>query len=401
MLRILCLDSDGGHGGSSRSLFYIVKNLLKEDVSITVWGRRDLGLKEEYENLRVNYHTMPTMGKISPLPRLSRDLIDHAMFMKSWLLSSKFRFELLSAAKDFDLIHFNHENLVFTAYWLSKHSDIPICCHIRTMAWDYKGITSRLHARLIGSAADGLIFISTNEKKSFNKFSNVSNEAVILNPTHKNIDLQKLNLRKPKSRTLKVICVSNFSWVRGTDRVIDIAFEVKRQRANAGISFKVVGDIEIDNGGNNITLKKIASSGGTLIDYVKERDVEDLVQCVGFKRDIGRELDKSDILIKPTRENNPWGRDIIEAMAHGLPVISVGKDTLFVETGKTGLLQAEFNASEVASFLIKLSESQDDVCRLGKNSASRISKLCDAKHRSQDILFFWQTLVQNKIIPDS
>ena len=51
--------------------------------------------------------------------------------------------------------------------------------------------------------------------------------------------------------------------------------------------------------------------------------------------------DNIDILITPTREYNPWGRDILEAIANGKAVISVGNYDKFVNKN-TGLLLNEF-----------------------------------------------------------
>ena len=40
--RVLCIDHEGGYGGSSRSLFYLIQNIIKLDKDITfeVWCKK-------------------------------------------------------------------------------------------------------------------------------------------------------------------------------------------------------------------------------------------------------------------------------------------------------------------------------------------------------------------------
>ena len=38
--RVLCLDVEGGHGGSSRSFFHLIKNMDRDTVDRSVWCRR-------------------------------------------------------------------------------------------------------------------------------------------------------------------------------------------------------------------------------------------------------------------------------------------------------------------------------------------------------------------------
>ena len=40
-----------------------------------------------------------------------------------------------------------------------------------------------------------------------------------------------------------------------------------------------------------------------------------MIRFMGHVKNPEKFIKESDILIRPTRENNPWGRDILEAMA--------------------------------------------------------------------------------------
>ncbi|NJM84390.1 MAG: glycosyltransferase family 4 protein, partial [Tabrizicola sp.] len=61
-----------------------------------------------------------------------------------------------------------------------------------------------------------------------------------------------------------------------------------------------------------------------------------------------------DVVVKPTREENPWGRDILEGLGAGKPVISIGRYDTFVETDATGFLMPDYDAGKLADVLLRL-----------------------------------------------
>src|SRR3546814_5036443 len=125
-------------------------------------------------------------------------------------------------------------------------------------------------------------------------------------------------------------------------------------------------------------LGSIARRGGTLADYAAAKGVGDMFLFLGHVTEPERVLAGCHALIKPTRENNPWGRDIVEAMAHGRPVISVGTWTKFVETGATGILQPMFDATVLAQELAGLVDRRDHLETMGR--ASRKSTRLNSSH---------------------
>ena len=59
------------------------------------------------------------------------------------------------------------------------------------------------------------------------------------------------------------------------------------------------------------------------------------------------------MLIRPSRKNDAWGRDIIEAMSTGLFIISTGNDKVFITNKKNGIIVKNWDSKEVAR-IIKL-----------------------------------------------
>ena len=69
-------------------------------------------------------------------------------------------------------------------------------------------------------------------------------------------------------------------------------------------------------------------------------------------------------IVRPDPTGSPWGRDIIEAMSMGRPVIAAGEEEVFIKPGKNGLAVRPGDIAHLAATLSVLSRSGME---LGKN----------------------------------
>jgi Glycosyltransferase Family 4 len=162
-LRVLCLDIEGGFGGSSRSLYQSLSYMDRSQVAPEVWCRRDGPVRKRYEALGISCRVMPEMPHISSLPRLSRNMYVYLNFAVHWHQSRKFRDELAAAAETFDIVHFNHEGLFLLMKALRRRvSNAPMVTHVRTLlpANEF----SRWQYRSLANAADRIVYITENER---------------------------------------------------------------------------------------------------------------------------------------------------------------------------------------------------------------------------------------------
>lgn len=118
-----------------------------------------------------------------------------------------------------------------------------------------------------------------------------------------------------------------------------------------------------------------------------------MMSFLGHTSEPERVLAAADLLIKPTRESNPWGRDVLEALAAGLPVLSVGEYPTFVEDGVTGVLQPEFDLEDLAARICSLADDRPAIARMGRAGAQRVASLCDGPARSADLRAFWMARI--------
>jgi glycosyltransferase involved in cell wall biosynthesis len=400
-LKVLCLDIEGGHGGSSRSMYQALQAVDRTLVVPSVICRRGGWIEEAYAGLDIACRVEPAMPRMTALDRESRNAVDLLRFwLKAWPGAKAFRRRLLAAADTAELIHCNHISLTPLAIWLKrKRPNLPVTVHIRTRPYltQYGAYQARRAARTF----DGFVFITENERDYFVAQSGGLDcggapsdppGPVIYNPIVAVGENAEPLPDIPADDRLRVVCLSNFALVRGVDRLVDVAAALP-ERSRSTILFVVAGDITLQGSLPGL-LGKISAEGGTLADYARARGVADQFCFLGYVSEPESVLAAGHVLLKPTRRDDPWGRDILEAMAAGLPVASVGRYERFVETGQTGLLQPHFDASELANWLVKLAVDRPALERLGRNASERAKRLCDPTARAGDLVRFWREIAE-------
>jgi len=387
-LRVLCLDIEGGYGGSSRSLYESIAHIDKSRVDVEVWCKRFGPIQTKYTAINIPVSVQDKMPKISSLPRFSRNLFVFSQFAVHWLSTAVFRKQLVKASHSFDIVHFNHESLFLLAQWLKPRTAAKLSMHIRTNL--YGTSFCRWQNRTIANNIEQLVFITENERHTFNHLAGSNKKDTVIynivvpedpNP-HTNI---------PNDNRFKIACLSNYAWVRGVDRTAEIAVAL-RARNCRNIQFVMAGDMTLSHSLPG-ELGKTARAGGSFREYVEKIGVSDMFHFLGHVSDPERVLASCDALIKPTREANPWGRDIIESLAVGKPVISIGTYNTFVKDRVSGILLEKFEAAEMARRIVELADNRELATKLGQAGRENVIQLCDGAARAQDLLGVWEGLV--------
>jgi len=391
-LRALCVDIEGGHGGSSRSLFFALAAADRRAVAPEVWCRKEGPLFGRYRELGISVRHEPRMPRFTVLSGPTRNVAILCATALALPFAWRFVRRLARAARDrFDVVHLNHESLAVTAMLLRLYWKGPIVLHIRTNPPD--GLFARLQAGLITRFIDRRVFISRNEEATYRRQGGAGEGRVILNPVAPAVRVAP-DPRVPGDGRLVVVALSNFAYARGTDRLVEIAQALDRKSCN-DIVFVVAGDRRL-RGSLPGKLGAIARKGGSLADYAEAAGVSRYFVWIDHTSEPERLLAGADLLVKPTREGNPWGRDVIEAMAASVPVMSYGTDPLFVEDGVTGILRAEFRAEEAAAILAELHADRGAIGRMAVAARARVNLLCDARSRAGDLAEVWHEVAGRK-----
>ena len=125
------------------------------------------------------------------------------------------------------------------------------------------------------------------------------------------------------------------------------------------------------------------------MDYAQVSKVSHMIRFMGHVKNPEKFIKESDILIRPTREDNPWGRDILEAMSFGKAIISVGSYDKFIKNGFNGLLQKKFDLQKLSKWLVNLSENSKILSVYGKNSLSIVKNLNNPENNAKKLENFW------------
>ena len=388
MLRILCIDIEGGYGGSSRSLYYSVNYICENNkyIYIEVWSKKNGPIQDLYQSIGVVNKVFNDIPKVTSVSLFSRNIILYAVFIVDWIKSYRFRNKTVKELNSrFDLLHCNHESLFLFAKWIKNRVNLPITAHIRTIR--PINIFSNWQKKTIVKTMKDIVFITENEMHSYNGFLDESKGRVIYNIAETLSNNVNNHPDIPNDSRLKIACISNYSWNRGTDRLIEIAQELK-SRNNTSILFVIAGSMELTKSMPG-ELGKLASEGKNLCDYAIENDVSEYFVFLGFDPTPERVIHSCDALIKLTRWDATWGRDIIESLINGVPVYTIGQYNKFVINNYTGVLCEKYDPILLTD-IIERHEAYRDLLRdMGLNAKKHATSLCSGSDNASKLLSVW------------
>lgn len=362
---ILFIDIEGGWGGSSRSLYYIVKNLdSKLFTPFVVYGKEG-PIRRRYSDIGVPAYLFSPLPRIQALEKNNHKSL--ALFALTLVYMPKFLLFIgrLIKKNKIEIVHLNHESLFFIGICLKLFFKCKRIYHVRTML--PKNIFGRIQIYLAKKTADYLIFISENERKLWSEVYpgvKTAPQSVIYNIFEYEDTGRRQAILEGHKGKFKVACLSTISKRRGSDRLVDVALELKRMALN-DVLFAVCGN------GEPSYVEGLKSD-------IRNKGLSDFFLFLGHQEPEAV-LSECDCLIKLPRTYNPWGRNIIEAMMCGRPIISLGTYEKFVENGKNGYLLPEFNASEVAEKIAYLSANPEIAHRMGEAGRNKAEAFFDAE----------------------
>ncbi|HOV03231.1 MAG TPA: glycosyltransferase family 4 protein [Kaistiaceae bacterium] len=350
MRSILYIDVEGGRGGSSRSLRVMSGNLDSRRFRPVIALREHGSSEEFYKSKNVSHFVFPEMPAFRPSER--KNILSFLIFLKDVAVFSRKYSKFLNIVRreNVSMVHVNHEGMALFGRWLAGRLNVPWICHLRCIypenpwsRWLY-GVIDQ---------ADARIFISENEQEHFEKMigkrADCKNNIVI-----NNIAPEECFENRPLAHDgvagefLRVASLTNFDYGRGVDRILDVA-RILKSMGRKDIRFYIYGkDSRVS--GWSMSFEEF------LRQEIEEYELEEFVNLREHSSEPEKILAQSDVLVRLRRQNNPWGRDVIEAMASGLPVVSIGNYEGFIESGRGGFIEREFDPKSVADIFVKLRE---------------------------------------------
>jgi glycosyltransferase involved in cell wall biosynthesis len=393
-IRILCIDPDSGLGGSSLSLYLSLLNMNRDGLLIEIWFACDSPLSRLYDQLGIKYKVVPSIVKLRSLRRLSRNVYTFLQYLPIFFNNISAYREIAFIIKErFDLVHFNQEGTFLIAYWLRKHvKDVPFIFHVRTLL--PKNWFTKLQVKIISLSTNYVIFISRDEQDRFYWAGFSLDNCVLYNiASLPKLDNTEIYSELKNDKRLKILSLSNFRWEKGIDRFIDIAQELVKQERESDFLFIICGDMRITGELHN-DFSEFANHGGEFEEYVNKLGLQNMFLFLGHIKETYAIISEIDLLLKPTREEFLGGRDIIEVMSVGKPVMAVGNGDQFVVTRKTGILYNKYNTNAIIKDLVMLLNNPDIIHRMGDLAKSKVNKMCNKKIQANKLLNLWKDCIK-------
>ncbi len=294
---------------------------------------------------------------------------------------------------DFDVVHFNHASLFVLAARLRKKTGKPFSMHIRTRPEDT--VLTRLQSRSILKNCDKLVYITENEQEHFKALAGKAPGTVIFNPTTSPAQNSSTHPRIPDDRRLKIASLKSFRPSLGHSRLVEIAQKLSDRGETDKVLFVMAGDMRLWPSLPG-ALGAVAARGGDFEAYVNDLGLAEFFHFLGWVPDPEQVLSACDLLAVPSMENNPWGRDVIEALSLGKPVLATGEWDGFIKDGETGLLAANFEAENFADELLNLFDDRAKLDYWGETGRRHIASICSPPDRAHDLQELWHSVAHRQ-----
>lgn len=381
--RVLYLDIEGGWGGSSRSLGYLLEAIDRQRFAIEVWHRKTGPIIDRMARIGVDRTLKPAM--LSIIPRKANN-------WKPWLvalprLPAVVALAREMAAHEADIIHLNYEGLIpLLALYRRLGGRAKVVVHIRTMNpvhW-----LSGVYADLLLRHADFVLYISENERDRLQSIRPRLAElphAVLYNPT----SLDRAPRCLADRSRFELGFFGTLDLMRGADRLVDLARVLQRRGVNAHLNVYGRGDS---------SRKLFLFKRRFLPDLMAAVAAEDLAPWITFHGHTSNPEDRMrdlDLIVRPSRSNDPWGRDVIEAMALGVPVLSHGAYDRFVRNGETGSLLPVWDPDGYAGVIADLSADRERCARLSETARTRARDLFDPERYARSVEAVYRDLLSS------
>ena len=335
-LKILYIDIEGGFGGSSRSLLNMILGLNKDIFEPVVICKKNGPTHKKLNSLGVKAIIDKNIFSIIPLKKNN---------FKNWLVHGYKIFFIKSVLEKIkmikpDILHLNYEGLVPLHYFLIKKKiKVKTILHFRSSVAK-ANLVYKIYAKHINKHIDHMIFITENQYEEAKK-SGVLVNKIPNSIMYNSSNIMQKNIKKFKKRgkdnKINITYIGNIDFSRGAQRLINLAKEIK----------KLDLPIKLNLYGETANIKKYFFFKKKLTNHINNEiekfSIQNVIKIHKFTSHPEKKLLESDLLIHPSKNNDPWGRDIIEAMSLGVPVITHGSYDKFVKNNVTGILLNEWN----------------------------------------------------------
>lgn len=370
-------------GGGSASLLLMMKSLDKRKYNIFVLASdcANLEVKAEFERhaqvVEVNDSLRQFVSCAGSPPTWIK-------YVKANLTRSKQVGEVLRFLRENEihLLHVNNAVFSHLLPGIRNSSEVKIVSHIREQVHLYaKKMLEKRIVEGISNNSDFLIGISDNE---LDPFGDGIDKSVIPNPYDfkDNLSTEPTDFRQEhgvRPDEFLVGMMGRFDKDKGHLLFAQAADHIKKTNPEAKIRFAMVG-IGPPKPRWKRVIKRILGKEdfrSSLLSYVHSHDLTSSIVMHPYVKDVKPILKAIDLYVRPSLSRDPWGRDIIEAMAMSKCVLATGSYDLFIKDGVTGYLVDSLNPEVVGNRIHELYNDTEGLKVTGANAYKLVRELTD------------------------
>jgi len=331
MNSILFVNLEGRIGGAERSLLFLVK-YLRKDFHIAVACPNPSPLARRLAEIKITSFNLPK----PPSRFYSRGLfLIH-------ILKTSFRLTKIVYKVKPVVLHGN-------SFYATVVLLFPAVLTRGKLVWHARDLTRfGLPSRLCGRFCERVIAVSNAVKDLLIKQGTKAGKIDIV---HNGIEARDSNLEaqtKPNDAPIKFANVGQFVPWKKQDIFIKAACRFIQKGGDA--RFLLVGD---DIFGRDCKYK------AKLLSQIKNCEIAEKFNLLGWQENMDEVWRQINCLVH-TAEREPFGRVIIEAMAHGVPVIAVDNcgPSEIIQNGKTGILVPVNDIGELSEAMLKIASDE-------------------------------------------
>jgi len=350
-MKIISITPDIDSGGAAKSLFILAKALAEKGHTLRIMSiAKASRTKKKVEELQAmgvevrffNIPYFPIELIVCPIPFWKN-------LWRSILRVGEFK-RLAAEAKAFDpaLIHYNSYTTLHLSLLLSRYKSV---LHAREVlvepAW-----TNALVKPLMKSGIDEVIAISPEEGEQAKRLFSLSVTTIFNSPSH-----PPCFKPLPQEGNLVFGVFSHITPIKGQLELVRACVLAADGLRKAGAEVRVFGGaVPIHQEYYNKILEEI-----------RLNSLEDVVVFKGFTDQPEEEMARCHLIVRPDATGQPWGRDVIESMSMGRPVLAAGYSRTFIKPGQNGMLVPPKDVKALAEALKELA-NRDMLAELGLNA---------------------------------
>jgi glycosyltransferase involved in cell wall biosynthesis len=297
-----------------------------------------------------------------------------------------------------DILHINSSVFPHIHKMVKENSNIKIVTHVREMIPKHGlGLVQRYMIGQIYKYSDAIIAISDNEAKYFQGHPHLH---VFPNPfDFFQIDQVQSDYRHNDRISPEVVLVGMMGQFHRSKGHLDMLKALKiildKKAAKYPFLFVLIG-ISPELPRWKLLIKKLLFKENyrqEVLNYIRDNGMENHVKMVPYSYRVFDRLKAMDIMVRPSRAGDPWGRDIIESMAFGKPLVVTGSSEYFVRDGVNGYLVPPRDPKKLAGKIVELINDPEKRRAFGESGRLKALEMCDLFEYGAKIMGVYQEIL--------